>query len=172
MRIFINPGHDFLGVHDPGAMNPHTGERECDIAAECALHLEEALEKRGHKVQVFQLDNLETICRLANQWDTDVFISLHCNACESHKARGIETYFYSFFGNEIATAVQRNLCTTMGDSMPNRGIKPANFYVLTHTQAPAILVELGFIDNDEDLRIMKKELKNMAEGIASAFDVH
>ena len=51
----------------------------------------------------------------------------------------------------------------------NRGIKAGSFYVLKYTEAPAILVELGFISNPEEKTLLFKEYyqKQLCDAIVS-----
>lgn len=71
---------------------------------------------------------------------------------------------------ELAQDIQKELCSTAGRS--NRGVHQAGFLVLHATTMPSILVELGFISNASELKLL-----NSAEGkekcsnaIANGFD--
>ena len=95
MRVFINPGHDL--ERDSGAVNPTSGLRECDVAANIGGLVKGYLEAAGCEVQMLQSDNLagETpglpcVVDTANGWSTAVFVSLHCNAARG-SAQGTET---------------------------------------------------------------------------------
>ena len=46
--------------------------------------------------------------------------------------------------------------------------KEADFYVLKHTKAPALLLEIGFIDNSIDNELFDRKFEWIAEGIAKA----
>ncbi len=56
---------------------------------------------------------------------------------------------------ELARTVQSQLSQATG--MDDRGIKRAPFIVLIGAQAPSILVELGFISNIQDERLLRSE---------------
>ena len=62
-------------------------------------------------------------------------------------ASGIETYHYhtSKNGKRLAEILHRNVLK--GTPLRNRGVKTANFHVLHETNMPAVLLELGFMDN-------------------------
>jgi N-acetylmuramoyl-L-alanine amidase len=69
----------------------------------------------------------------------------------------------------MASLVQKHFAN--GPIKVNRGIKQAPFLVLWKTSMPGILVELGFVTNQNDLRILndKKNHDKFAESIFSAF---
>mgnify|MGYP000482501621 FL=1 len=101
MKVFINPGH-MPGV-DPGAMNPNSGLKECDVALAVGKLVEYYLKNAGCEVMRMQSDNLNgespaypNVCKNANEWGADVFVSLHCNAFDGY-ARGIETLMFKLW---------------------------------------------------------------------------
>jgi N-acetylmuramoyl-L-alanine amidase len=104
-RIVIDPGH---GGHDPGAMND--GLSEADLVLDLALRLEKLLLKQpGVEVVMTRRSNvfvpLEERTAIANREGADLFLSIHANASEDDRVRGIETYFLNFAPNPAAEAV-------------------------------------------------------------------
>ena len=89
--------------------------------------------------KLFQHDGLQGICDAANDFNADLFVSIHCNAFDG-KAQGTETYhFYgSSSGKRLAEAIHNQLL----DSLPllDRKIKEAGFTVLANTDMPDTLV--------------------------------
>ncbi|MFC1704077.1 N-acetylmuramoyl-L-alanine amidase [Candidatus Omnitrophota bacterium] len=59
-------------------------------------------------------------------------------------------------------------------SFRSRGLKSAGFHVLKHTQIPAILVEVGFISNAKEERMLKNSFyrQQIAESLASGIIHH
>lgn len=95
-RIILDPGH---GGKDPGATGPD-GAFEKDINLRVALDLAETLRSTyGYEVLLTRMEDtfipLEERARLANKYNGDLFVSLHCNASESRKRQGFEVYFLS-----------------------------------------------------------------------------
>lgn len=121
---------------------------------------QEQLLKRGHKVQFLQLDDLEAVCQQANAYEPELFISLHANAHGNRQAQGTECYYYeeSNDGELLAVCLQQALVATL--QLRNRGVKTANFYVLTFTPGTCGLVELAFISNpyEENLLCTKQQV--------------
>lgn len=104
---------------------------------------------------------------IANKKEYDFFISFHRNAFNK-KARGAETFTYIL---KKPKAVQ--LATDINNAMVkvgfiNRGVKNANFAVLRQTKADAVLLEVGFIDNDLDNNIFDKFYNDLVLEIAKA----
>jgi N-acetylmuramoyl-L-alanine amidase len=104
-RIVIDPGH---GGHDPGAMND--GLSEAELVLDVAQRLEKLLAKQpGVEVVMTRRSNvfvpLEERTAIANREGADLFLSIHANASEDDRARGIETYFLNFAPNPAAEAI-------------------------------------------------------------------
>lgn len=106
--------------------------------------------------------------RSANNWGADIFVSIHFNAFNG-KAYGSEVYATSSAGKGIAQGVQDKLVEL---GFTNRGVKSANFYVLKHTNMPAILVECCFIDSERDMRLFNPDLMAVAiaQGLIGEFE--
>lgn len=174
MKVFINPGHDLK--YDSGAVNTMTGLRECDIAAQIGAAVKKYLTTAGCAVQILQSDNLANdseyrdrpiaVCDQANTWPADVFVSIHCNAANGN-ARGTETYCYSPFsqGGKLAQCIQTQIVNSL--HTVDRGVKSmSGLIVLKHTQMPAVLVEVAFIDNDADAALLTEKWDDFARAIA------
>lgn len=169
MKVFINPGHAPNGQPDPGACG--CGLRESDVTATVAHLVEGYLHEAGCEARFFQSDSLSEISSTSNKWGADVFVSIHCNSAEVDTARGVETFSYphSELGSELAGFIQRRIVDRFeeidGDFL-DRGLKEANFHVLRETNMPACLVELAFINNVDDARLLKEYYDDFARAIA------
>lgn len=178
MKIFINPGHDT--TYDSGAVNPNTGLRECDVAAEVGALVVDYLEAAGCECQIMQSDNLAptpagrssyddrqgaTVTETANDWGADVFVSIHCNAANT-EARGTEVECYgSGEGELLAQCIQSQIVDSLGTV--DRGVKyMPQLLVLKYTDMPAVLVEMAFIDNDRDAALLANKQDDFARAIA------
>lgn len=160
IKICIDAGH---GGYDPGAVGPG-GTKEKDVTLVISLLLAEKLRVAGQEVILTRegdvvkwtpSNDLTKRCQIANNNKADVFISIHANAATNPAATGTETYHHvsSIAGKKLAKAVQENLIIAFG--LPDRGIKTANFTVLTGTNMPAILVELAFISNQAEEAMLR-----------------
>ncbi|PFJ19020.1 N-acetylmuramoyl-L-alanine amidase [Bacillus cereus] len=94
-----------------------------------------------------QAQNLSNIVVKCNSHDVDLVISFHLNAFDGN-GHGVEVLYYD--QKALAAKISAQLAKDIG--WRDRGAKQrTDLYVLKNTKAPAILVELGFIDNDSDM---------------------
>jgi len=174
MKVFINPGHD--QDYDSGAVNPNGGLQECDVAARVGNRVKGYLEAAGCEVQLLQSDNLYydsqyadrpvAVCGAANDWPADVFVSIHCNAANT-QAMGTEVECCSVDSNggKLAQCIQSQIVDSLGTV--DRGVKEMpGLIVIKHTDMPACLVEMAFIDNDADAQLLVDSEDEFARAIA------
>jgi len=173
MRVFINPGHDRpgFGCLDPGAVNKEWNVQENEITERVGFLVAQYLEDAGIETMVCQQDNLNgesggyetSVCQRANRWGADLFLSIHTNA---GMGTGTECFCYSLGGRShaLARCIQQQIVDSL--DMRNRGVKEANFCVLRATFMPATLIELAFIDNDEDVNKLIMKQDSFAKAIA------
>jgi N-acetylmuramoyl-L-alanine amidase len=142
----LDPGHS--GRFEPGACAG--GVTEAELTYLIARFAKHELKQRGHEAILTrsrEIDNDELAFRAetANQWNADLFISIHCNSAVDPAAEGTETYYFpgSVRGRELARRLQ--LCLTDAMLTEDRGIKEGNFQVLRETKCPAALVECAFL---------------------------
>lgn len=78
--------------------------------------------------------------------------------------------FYLRASNSLAELIQRQLATMHPG--PNRGVKQAGFRVLVGAVMPAVLVEVGFISNNAEARLLGTSSfqQKLAYSIADAID--
>ena len=174
MKVYINPGHD--RKYDSGAVNPNSGLRECDVAASIGAKVMKYLVAAGCDCRLLQSDNLYydsdyddrtvPVCEDANSWGADIFVSIHCNACNgSACGTEVECYNSDSNGGTLAKAIQNQLVTSL--PVIDRGVKEMpGLIVLTHTDMPAVLVETAFIDNDVDAALLVDKADEFARAIA------
>ena len=171
MKVFINPGHAPNGVPDPGAVSDVTGLRECDVALSVGKLAAHYLNAVGIETALLQSDDLYEVCSEANNLESDLFISIHCNSVESPYAEGTETWYCagSGKGRYLADCIQSQIVDSL--RTVDRGAKMATpgkngLYVLTNTDMPAVLVELAFISNEDDEKLLRNEQDEFARAIA------
>ena len=168
MKIMIDPGHAGRNV-DPGAVNPSSGLQEADVAFAVSRLIALALVQASNEVKLTrteweqaETDDLEYRTSLANDWGADVFVSIHCNSAVSPNAAGYEVWTSpgDTEGDALATCIYAQIAiefpdrTGRADCSDGDPDKESRFYVLVHTDAPACLVEMAFISNDEEAALL------------------
>ena len=164
MRIMIDPGHAGRNV-DPGAVNQATELQEADVALLVSKFVESRLIAAEHEVKLTrtgweqaETDDLDYRTSLSNDWGAELFVSIHCNSAVSPNAAGYEVWTSpgDTEGDALATCIYAQIAiefpdrTGRADCSDGDPDKESRFYVLVHTNAPACLVEMAFISNDEE----------------------
>lgn len=182
VKIVIDAGH---GFHTPGKRSPDD-EREWTFNNKVALYAMAKLQTYKN-VEILRVDDptgktdvpLSTRTKLANEWQADVYASIHHNALNGKWGRhsGIETYTMDNptanpKSLEIAGAIHPRVVMAMGIS--NRGMKRANFHVLRESAMPAFLTEGGFMDSTVDITKLRDDnyLKAQGEAIAEGLAIY
>lgn len=187
MKILIDPGH---GVDTQGKRSPK-GEfgvlREYAFNRAIAKPLVDRLNKLGYDAELVVSEDedisLGERCRRTNKWCAKLgaknvlFISVHSNAssnCESwQKPNGWCEFVYTKASN-----ASKRLAQCLYDEAEKKGLKgnrsvpperywTANFYVLKHTNCPAVLTENLFYDNHSDYLYLCSE-----KGREEIIDLH
>ena len=179
-KIVLDPGH---GGSDSGAIGP-TGVMEKSITLRVANELRRLLVQEGATVYMTRttdrevspkraratdIEELQARCDVANQKDADIFISIHMDSFTSDAAKGTTGYYYSL-GNKrsrlLADKIRSGVIDQLGTQ--SRGTQSSNFYVVKHTDMPATLIELAFISNKGEEKLLNSEdgVKKAAQGIA------
>lgn len=165
-RIAIDAGH---GGSDPGAV--YKGRQEKDDTLDLTLAVGDILKKNGIDVYYTRTtDEYETPFKKAtdaNNSGADLFVSIHRNSSENpNQYSGVETLVYSDTG--LKAEVARNINNQLEDAgFKNLGVdERKNLVVLKRTKMPAVLVEVGFINNDKDNYLFDEEFDSIAQAIA------
>ncbi|MBC9783897.1 N-acetylmuramoyl-L-alanine amidase [Heliobacterium chlorum] len=157
--VLIDPGH---GGSDPGALGPNQ-TREKDVTLQVALILRAQLQKKGIAVLMTRTEDM--FVSLADRGTINdrvrpnLFLSIHANSFARSDVGGTETWYYDDQGKHLASLIQRNVLPITGRN--DRGIKQAGFYVLRSSPVPAALLEMAFISNpDEEKLLFDRNFQN------------
>ena len=185
--IFLDPGH---GGRDSGAY--YYGIAEKDLNLQVSRKLRKRLEELGYIVLTSRdsdvdVDFVTERSRMVNKTNADFFISIHFNATGNDTTLnlGIQTYSYKedagypskinqywhnnpdriSESNRLAADLHSSLLTETGAR--DAGLLQATFAVLRETAKPAVLLELGYMDNsEENQRIRSDQYQDkLVEGI-------
>lgn len=177
MKVLIDNGH---GSNTPGKRSPDGRLREYAYTREIAERLVMELRKNGIDAERIVKEEIDVPlaerCRRANEYKASeaILVSIHCNAAGNGSdwmsARGWEawTSVGKTKADKLATCLYEdaenclpgmNMRKDMADGDPD---KESQFYILRHTNCPAVLTENLFQDNREDVEFLLSERGKMA----------
>lgn len=176
LLIVIDAGH---GGKDDGTQSVEQPKfLEKHLTLTTAKMLDTYLQGYGFRTYMTREDDtyipLSKRAEMANEKDTHLFISVHYNAAENRTAKGIEVYYYDSDKDTSRTKDSKKLATAVLDDVitethaKSRGVKHGNFAVIRETKMPAILIEGGFMTNEDEMNNIKNAsyMKKIAWGIA------
>ncbi len=171
IKIYIDQGHNPSFSNYAGAVG--NGLFESEINYIVGIYLRDLLVYAGgFEVMVsretpFSLVGNDPVSsqklrvEMANTWQADYFISIHCNSNLNPRINGSEVYIYRFGGQaeDLGRAVLESIVSLVGTK--DNGVRSyPTLYVLRKTTMPAILVEMGYLTN---LRDAEKLYRNTFE---------
>lgn len=178
--IAIDAGH---GGRDGGAMN-REGLIEKDINLKISLYLRDYLQQAGALVVMTREDDKDLAdpetkgsrkrqdllrrVEFVNHKKADLLISIHLNSIPSSRWRGAQSFFYPNHedNKQLATLIQEEIKKNMENT--NRAASQVNtIYLLKALKIPSALVEVGFLSNPEESKLLADEdyQKKMAAAI-------
>ena len=172
--VYIDAGHDYGG--DRGAVRVINGVTydETTLNIEVAEYLRTELINRGYEVIMARRmgerptssnyrESLWNRINAANNANADFYISIHQNTSTTTSANGVEAYYSSVkpdslndityklnTSKAVAASISSGIASAL--SMTNRGAKDEEFMVVKYTNMPAVLVECGFISNENEAK--------------------
>lgn len=165
-KVIIDAGH---GGQEPGAV--YEGRQEKEDALQLAFDVGNALERRGISVSYTRVsdvyDSPYEKAAMANASDADIFLSIHRNAMPvPGTASGVENLVYEDLGT--AGALGRNIGEALAEAgWTDLGVKERpGLVILRNTKIPAVLVEVGFINNEKDNEFLDANMAATADAIA------
>ena len=165
-KVFVGVGH---GGKDSGAVKYIT---EKEYTLKVAKLVAEYLKARGVEYKLSRTADVDTDMnskvKMCNDYKPDLVIDIHFNA---GGGKGFEVYRYSGGGTSLTLA--NNINAEVKKIMSSRGVKTKlgsngkdYFAIIRDTNAPAVLLEGGFVDSKSDANFIKANYKKLAEAYA------
>lgn len=188
--VVIDPGH---GGIDPGCVGK-SGVLEKDLVLAIAKKLETKLnsytiytvltretdidlapEVKGPLIKRKRVD-LNKRAELATKHNADILVSIHINSFPESRWSGAQTFYYadSGPGRILAQTIQKSLVVDLGPN--NRKAKPGDFRILRETKVASAMVEVGFLSNPREEKLLQdpqyqERIANaIAKGIVEYFE--
>ncbi|MGE5404968.1 MAG: N-acetylmuramoyl-L-alanine amidase [Candidatus Saccharibacteria bacterium] len=172
--VVIDAGH---GGYDPGAIGRETKTPEKKITLEISQRLAKLASQAGAMVVMTRTEDaglsdegfqgklierkrqdLARRVEKALRVKPDIYISIHGNADPSPRWHGAQTFYYygSPGSKQLATCIQDEMVRILGNN--NRKAKEAVFFIMERTTMPTVTVEVGFLSNPEEEKLLTDDL--------------
>lgn len=169
-HFVLDPGH---GGKDTGTIGTAVYEKTLTLST--AKKVEQQLRDKGASVTLTRTDDtfipLEERAQISNSTETDAFISLHYNASDDPSVNGIHSFYYDGDENEqLANTIQESLINRV--NLMDHGAEQADYQVLRDNKQTALLLELGFVSNPEEQKVIQTDSyqEKAAEGIVDGLE--
>lgn len=152
--IVLDAGH---GGNDSGALS-QSGKYEKTYTLEMVNAIAARLRSAGANVVLTRSSDeyvgLSDRAHVSNKLSADAFISIHFDSSGSaDSASGVTTYYFNKErDNKLAQSIDKQLAAL---PLANRGVDYANYEVLRDNTRPSVLLELGYINNQNDFSKIK-----------------
>lgn len=190
MKIVLDAGH---GGIDGGITGVKTGVKESDLNLQITFALQRELEDMGFDVTLtrktqsglygtptkgFKRRDMEARKSIIEKAQPDLVISIHQNLYPTRKTRGGQTFYDK--NNESSRCLADCLQQSLNKLYQTQGVKkrhsmPGEYFMLTCTQRPSVIVECGFLSNAEDEKLLissawqSKLAQTLATGVIHYF---
>jgi len=154
-RIAIDAGH---GGTDPGAVK--NGLQEKDIVLDISKRLQNKVTSAGSLPLMTRTTDVyiplaDRVLDAENR-GADIFVSIHVNSFADPGANGTETWYSDKYqsqeSKELAESIQNELVDELG--LRDRGVKEGSFVVIRDSNMPSVLVEVAFLSNSEEAKLL------------------
>lgn len=156
LKIAIDAGH---GGTNTGASGLTSKILEKDYTLKMAKELEKYLKKKGAEVYMTRTEDVDVgmIERtlLLREQDPDVMISIHLNSSGNKSAKGTSTYYRYIGFRALSQYILDRMLALKLNNFGNIGA--FNFALSGPTEYPNCLVEVAFLSNEEDERLILDE---------------
>ena len=174
MKIYIDQGHEPL---DPNRGFISGECCEANLVYAVGIELARLLDEQGYDTRLSRptpesqmgetvASSLTNRVDDANNWGADLFLSLHTGISNNPTDSGTSAIISeSGIEKEVAEAILEELHSETG--LPNLGARLyPELYILSRTYMPAVIIDLGYISNDDDRTLLEEHPELFAKGIA------
>lgn len=181
--ILLDPGH---GGDDPGALGLSGAVYESNVNYALAYYTKISLESKGATVYLTRSGDVSVSLEQRKEYirglKPDLFVSVHCNASPKSEKIGTAVYYYKPFSFNLAENIYNNLLSVFrnnlyyGQSSLFGEIADGTMYypfsVIRVEDCPAVLVETGYMTNDNECYklISSENQRLLAAAIASGIE--
>ncbi len=168
--VVIDAGH---GGRDPGKVGVN-GALEKDVNLSIAFKLRSLLELNDIKVIMTREDDnglysatdsnkknadLNKRIEIIHSNNADLAVSIHQNSFTEEYVKGAQAFYHaqSQDGKRLAEIIQQQLKETLADGNHRKAKSNSNYYMLKKTECPFVIVECGYMSNNEEAALLVNE---------------
>lgn len=170
VTVVVDAGH---GGADSGKVGVN-GALEKDINLAIALKLKDLLEKDGVQVILTRegddglydegeankkQQDMKRRCAMIDEAEAVATVSIHQNSYTQESVKGPQVFYYqdSLQGRQIAEILQESLNAELKVERPREIKANDSYYLLKKTKTPTVIVECGFLSNQEEAKLLVTE---------------
>lgn len=170
ITIVIDPGH---GGRDPGKVGVNNA-LEKDVNLNIALKLKNLLEQNDIKVIMTREEDiglysesdsnkkradLNARVGIIKDSGADLAVSIHQNSFTEEYVKGAQVFYHSksLEGKQLAEIMQAQIIKTIADDNHRKAKSNSNYYMLTKTACPLVIVECGYMSNIREAALLVDE---------------
>lgn len=146
--IVIDPGH---GGRDTGATGIK-GSYEKNLTLKTAQLLYDKLKTAGANVVMTRNTDsylsLSSRVGMSHTHAADAFVSIHFDSILDSSVRGMTSYYYHNYQQNLATAVGKEVASFT--KLKDRGVRYGDYHVLRENKRASVLLELGYLSNSAE----------------------
>lgn len=175
MKMFIDCGH---GGNDIGASV--NGILEKNINLMVGQRVKYHLERHSQTVIMSRTNDtfvsLTERSNMSNNNNVDIALSIHCNSFSDTSTKGVEIFTYGTgnremqLAREVLNAIKKDKLYSV-----DRGIKQGNLHMVSEIKTASVLLEMGFISNDVDRKLILENIENFSiaitKGLLSYYNI-
>lgn len=186
--VVLDAGH---GGEDPGKVGIN-GAKEKDINLAIAKKVKKYLEEQ--KITVYmtreedcmlaetgstnkKVEDMKARVEKINASQANLAVSIHQNSYQEEGVKGAQVFYYSHSqeGQKDAITMQ-NALLELDASNTRKAKENDTYYILKRTEIPTIIVECGFLSNQEEADLLVTEAyqedvaKSIVKGIITCFE--
>ena len=186
--IVIDPGH---GGVDGGATSVH-GKLESQLNLEISLRLRDlchllgintvmirtgdrSIHSSGQSIAQKKISDLKNRVQIVNGIDKSILVSIHQNYFTNGKYHGAQVFYANDpESKDLAIAMQTSLVTNLNPESNRKAKKASGIYLMEHIKRPGILIECGFLSNDNEAKRLTSDVyqKKICIVIASVLSTY
>jgi N-acetylmuramoyl-L-alanine amidase len=169
INVVIDAGH---GGHDFGATSNSIMEKH--IVQQITNKINSLNQNKNIVIHLTRnSDDFVTLSNrttIINRLKPDLVLSLHANANPDKNKSGVELFVSKESKSyDTSNQIAKNLneILSKNNTLKTTGVKNANFYILKKSEAPSVIIELGYLTNENDQKYLtdQKEQDRIAESI-------